>query len=227
MSRQTFLLSSKFDKTYIYKSPNAKYEKFSNAYAYSFMVKTKNPVPSQLIICNTITKEWREIKKLEDTGIDNIIKQHLTTPLKLQEYGSANKRRRKEAIKVRIVNYLHENLENNYGIYMARTTLNNYLLPCCSRTIIAKVYHHPAWVSVTGVLRDETKEHPNEHYCLVSVKGARQFAQTFSDISIIISQDDKSKIGLDVPAVGRTFCTLQSAHKPVQVPDYDFVYGSN
>ncbi|CAG8771934.1 20816_t:CDS:1 [Gigaspora margarita] len=50
------------------------------------MVKTENPAPSQLIICDAAAKEWQEIKKLEDTEIDNIIRQHFTTPLKLQGY---------------------------------------------------------------------------------------------------------------------------------------------
>ncbi|CAG8848596.1 28937_t:CDS:2, partial [Gigaspora margarita] len=53
----------KFDKTYIYKLPNTKYKKFSNVYAYSFIVKTE-----------------------KGTKIDNIIRQHLTIPLKLQGY---------------------------------------------------------------------------------------------------------------------------------------------
>ncbi|RIB08670.1 hypothetical protein C2G38_2211032 [Gigaspora rosea] len=60
-----------------------------------------------------------------------------------------------------------------------------------------------------------------------AIKGTRQFAQAFSDSSIIISQDNKAKIGLGVPAVGRTFRTLQSALEPVQVPDHDFVCGIN
>ncbi|CAG8733963.1 19484_t:CDS:2, partial [Gigaspora rosea] len=47
----------KFNKTYIYKSPNNKYQKFSNAYTYSFMVKNENPAPSRLIICDAAAKE--------------------------------------------------------------------------------------------------------------------------------------------------------------------------
>ncbi|CAG8739251.1 12527_t:CDS:1, partial [Gigaspora rosea] len=51
-----------------------------------FMVKNENPAPSRLIICNATAKKWQEIKKLEDTEIDNIIRQHFTTPLKLQDH---------------------------------------------------------------------------------------------------------------------------------------------
>ena len=41
-------------------------------------------------------------------------------------------------------------------------------------------------------------------------------------MSVIISQDDKAKIVLGIPAVGWTFQTLQSVHEPVHVADHDF-----
>ncbi|CAG8854986.1 34397_t:CDS:1, partial [Gigaspora margarita] len=69
------------------------------------------------------------------------------------------------------------------------------------------------------------REHQDEHYCLASVKGAKQFAKTFASASIIISQDDKSKIGLGVPAISRTFRTLQSFAEPVRVSDHNFPCG--
>ena len=109
---------------------------------------------------------------------------------------------------------------------MARTTLKSYLLPCQSNSIAAKAHHHPAWVAVAGVSRTEMREHPDSHYCLASVKCAKQFASTFADVSVVISQDDKAKIGLGVPAVGRTFRTLQSVNEPTTIADYDFPMGS-
>ncbi|CAB4479452.1 unnamed protein product [Rhizophagus irregularis] len=78
---------------------------------------------------------------------------------------------------------------------MARTTLNNYLLPQQSNSIAARAHHHPAWVAVAGVSRTEIRDHPDGHYCLASVKSARQFATVFADKAVIISQDDKAKIG--------------------------------
>ena len=109
---------------------------------------------------------------------------------------------------------------------MARTTLNNYLLPRQSNSIAARAHHHPAWVAVAGVSRTETRDHPDGHYCLASVKCAKQFATVFADMSVVISQDDKAKIGLGVPAVGRTFHTLQSVNEPVCVADHDFPAGN-
>ncbi|CAG8632805.1 7651_t:CDS:2 [Gigaspora margarita] len=59
----------------------------------------------------------------------------------------------------------------------------------------------PTWVSVASVSHTETHEYPDTYYCFVFIKYAKQFASFFADISIIISQDDKTKIGLGVSAI--------------------------
>ncbi|CAG8816162.1 14768_t:CDS:2, partial [Gigaspora margarita] len=46
------------------------------------------------------------------------------------------------------------------------------------------------------------------------VKNAKQFASAFATHSVIILQDDKAKILLEILAVGRTFKTVQSANEP-------------
>ncbi|CAG8653877.1 10988_t:CDS:2, partial [Scutellospora calospora] len=101
-------------------------------------------------------------------------------------------------------NYIHESVEfgsaDDKRIYIARTTLNNYLLPRQSNSITAKAHHYSAWVSVAGVSRTDIHEHPDDHYCLASVKCAKQFASVFSNMSVVISQDNKAKIGLRIPA---------------------------
>ncbi|CAB4486770.1 unnamed protein product [Rhizophagus irregularis] len=79
---------------------------------------------------------------------------------------------------------------------------------------------------VAGVSRTETRDHPDGHYCLASTKYARQFATAFADNSVVISQDDKAKIGLGVPAVGQIFHSLQSVNEPVSVADHDFPLGN-
>jgi hypothetical protein len=141
------------------------------------------------------------------------------------EFGAADKKRRKEVIKVRTIRHLQEALNSKYNEYLSRTTLNNYLLPSRSNTIAAKTHHHPATIANMSVSRNEKKEHLDEHYCLASVKGAKQFAALFPTQSVIISQDDKAKIPLGIPAVGRTFQTIQSFQEPVTLPDHDFPIG--
>ncbi|CAG8760277.1 39263_t:CDS:2 [Gigaspora margarita] len=77
---------------------------------------------------------------------------------------------------------------------MARTILNNYLLSRQTNLIATKV-------AVASVLRTNTQKYPDGYYCLISVKYTRQFASMFADMSIIIFQDDKAKVGLGVLAV--------------------------
>ncbi len=127
---------------------------------------------------------------------------------------------------MRIIENLYKNLEENYNVYMVRITLKNYLLPHQSNSIAAKAHHHPTWVTVAGVSCTETRDHPNGHYCLTFVKCVRQFVTVFAENSVIISQDDKAKIRLGVPAVGQTFRTLQLVYEPVNVADHDFPLGN-
>ena len=371
MSHQTYFASPKFNKKLIYDPPTNKYQEFTNAYAYSIMVKTGSTTPNRAIICREVATEWKNIKSKSDTEIDNMIKEYMITPInpyiiptirsnlsnnivkptsptsplpiinlvestieisrnamaqrkileeiktsenklaelkqiynittdvqiqhdvyakieqaeseissnkdkidrlkrnaryvqncrakKLKiltenkeviqydkpgrppllfehpdlhdqihdsvEFRSADSKRRKEVVKVRIIENLRKNLKERYNIYMAWTTLKNYLLPRQANSIATKAHHHPAWVAVAGVSRTDTREHPDGHYCLASVKYARQFASMFADVSVIISQDDKAKVGLGMPAVGRTFHTLQSINEPISVADHDFPAG--
>ncbi|CAG8620033.1 3137_t:CDS:2 [Cetraspora pellucida] len=80
-------------------------------------------------------------------------------------------------------------------------------------------------VSVPGVSHTNTHEHPNGHYCFASVKCAKQFASVFSNMLVVICQDDKAKIGFEIPAVGQTFYILQSINNPICIADHNFVIG--
>ncbi|RIB07348.1 hypothetical protein C2G38_2214703 [Gigaspora rosea] len=81
-------------------------------------------------------------------------------------------------------------------------------------------------IQINSVSKNEIPEHIDEHYCLQIVKGAKQFASAFASYSLIILQNDKAKVPLGIPAVGRTFKTIQTARKPVEVPNHDFPKGS-
>ena len=142
------------------------------------------------------------------------------------EFGLADNRRRKEWIKVRIISHLRTAMEENYHQYMSKSCLQTYLLPRHPNSIQAKRYHHPVHIRNVAVSRNEMSSHEDGHYCLASVKGARQFAEAFPENSIIISQDDKAKVPLGIPAVGRTFSTVQSQNQPVSIPDHDFPVSS-
>ncbi|RIB02241.1 hypothetical protein C2G38_2228373 [Gigaspora rosea] len=143
------------------------------------------------------------------------------------EFGEADARRRREIIKVRTANHLRSALETNYSIYMSRTTMRNYILPRSNRSLAARTHHHPAFVGIAGVSKDERNDHLDGHYCLASVKNAKQFAGAFADFSVVLSQDDKAKVPVGIPAVGKHFRTMQTIHESVSVADHDFPIGSS
>ncbi|CAB4477164.1 unnamed protein product [Rhizophagus irregularis] len=142
------------------------------------------------------------------------------------EFGAAHAKRRKVVIKVRTIKHLRETLEEKYNTYLSRQCLSTYLQPRHQNTFAARRHHHPTKVGLASVVQTEMKTHIDEHYCLASVKAARTFAEVFADETIIISQDDKAKIGLGIPAVGRTFKAIQTTNEPVTVEDHDFPMGS-
>lgn len=108
---------------------------------------------------------------------------------------------------------------------MVRITLNNYLLPYQLNSIIAKAYYHSIWIVVVRVSHTEICEYSDNHYCLVLIKCIKQFASMFADMSVIISQNDKAKIELEVLAIGCIFHILQSINKPMTIADHDFPMG--
>ncbi|CAG8791896.1 5087_t:CDS:2, partial [Gigaspora margarita] len=108
-------------------------------------------------------------------------------------------------------------------MYLSRQCISTYLEPRHSNMFVACYHYHPVRVALASITQTEMKPHIDEHYCLASVK---TLAEVFVDNAIIISQDDKAKVSLDVLAVGRTFKTIQTINEPVSVADYDFSVGS-
>ncbi|CAG8770163.1 11444_t:CDS:2, partial [Gigaspora margarita] len=51
-------------------------------------------------------------------------------------------------------------------------------------------------IQINLVSRDEMPEHIDEHYCSHIVKSMKLFAYTFASHSVIISQDNKTKVPL-------------------------------
>ncbi|CAG8816433.1 20364_t:CDS:2, partial [Gigaspora margarita] len=92
-----------------------------------------------------------------------------------------------------------------------------------SRDLHSLLINDKAKIGLVSVARTNIKLHIDKYYCLVSVKAAWVFAKVFAKDSIIISQDNKAKVGLDVPVVGHTFKTIQLINKLVRVKDYNFV----
>src|SRR5256885_17169663 len=85
-------------------------------------------------------------------------------------------------------------MEEDYKIYMARSTVRKYLQPRHPETKEAQRHHYPAQIQLAAVGRNEMNDHVDEHYCLASIKGVKSFASAFSQDVVLISQDDKAKV---------------------------------
>ncbi|GBC00635.1 hypothetical protein RclHR1_03920004 [Rhizophagus clarus] len=170
-----------------------------------------------------LLKEHQEVLQYDSPGRPPLLIQYSDLHEHIYdciEFGAADKKRRKEVIKVKTIRHLQEEFKSKYNEYLSYTTLSNYLLLSQSNSIAVRTHHYPANIAIASISRDEKKEYPDEHY--VSVKEAKQFAALFLTHSVIISQDDKAKVSLSILAVGKTFKTVQSFHKSVSLPDYDF-----
>jgi hypothetical protein len=121
------------------------------------------------------------------------------------EFGAADHKRRKEIIKVRTIKHLREKMEENYNIYMSKSTVKNYMQPRHPGTREANRHHHPAQIRLAAVGRNEMNDHVDEHYCLASVKGVKLFAMAFPQNVVLISQDDKAKVNYFIILISFSF----------------------
>ncbi|CAG8832415.1 4115_t:CDS:2, partial [Gigaspora margarita] len=71
------------------------------------------------------------------------------------------------------------------------------------RSLSIKKENAEKLIELQKSMKSEKKEYIDEHYCLASVKGIKQFAAMFLRDSVIISQDDKAKVPLEIPTVGK------------------------
>ncbi|RGB24465.1 hypothetical protein C1646_773063 [Rhizophagus diaphanus] len=97
-----------------------------------------------------LLQEYQEVILYDSPGRPPFLTQYPNLIEHIHEYiefRAADKKRRKEIIKVRTICHLQEDINSKYNEYLSRTTLNNYLLPSWSNTKAAKLHHHPAIVA--------------------------------------------------------------------------------
>ncbi|CAG8794173.1 15391_t:CDS:1, partial [Cetraspora pellucida] len=89
----------------------------------------------------------------------------------------------------------------------------------------AKAHYHPALIEIANVLQSEKKEHVDTHYCLALIKALKTFTSTLSNISVLVFQDDKTKVNVGISAICCTFQTIQLIAALIKLEDYDFLIG--
>lgn len=104
--------------------------------------------------------EYQKVMMYESSGRPTLLVQYPDLHEHIHEcieFGAADKKRRKEVIKVRTICHFQEELNSKYNEYLSCTTLSNYLLPSQSNSITARAHHHPANIAISSVSRDEKK----------------------------------------------------------------------
>ncbi|CAG8769893.1 30899_t:CDS:2, partial [Gigaspora margarita] len=189
---------------------------------------------------------WKLVKKKTKNEIDDKIKEYLTISIPIQSYVSqpfskSNTKKLKrlyENQKVVVYNspgrppllfdypdlheHIHDCIKFERCIVNKGMKLLKYGQLAIFVHIAAKAHHHPALIAITSVFISEKKEHINKYYCLALVKGIKQFVAIFSCDSVIISQDDKAKVLFGIPAIGKTFQSMQTINEAAILADYDF-----
>ena len=85
-------------------------------------------------------------------------------------------------------------MEKDYGIYMAKSTTQNYLQLQHPDIKEGQRHHHPVQICLAAVGRNKINNQVDQHYCLASIKGVKSFASAFSQDIVLISQDNKTKV---------------------------------
>ena len=65
-------------------------------------------------------------------------------------------------------------MEENYAIFMGKSTVQKYLQPRHPGIKEAQLHHHPAQIRLAAVRRNKMNDHIDEHYCLASVQPFRK-----------------------------------------------------
>ncbi|CAG8469355.1 1754_t:CDS:2, partial [Scutellospora calospora] len=186
-----------------------------NVVAQKNVVETIKQEQLKKLKRHTSNQQKSQEKKLRVLNEESIV-------VRYDSPGEADVQRRRKIIKVRTVQYLRDTLEDNYNIYISRTSMKNYILSHSNCSLTSRTYYHPTFVEIASISRDKKKNYVDEYYCLVSVRNAKQCALTFADFAVVLSQDDKAKVLVGIPAVEKHFQTMQSINKLVSVSDHDF-----
>ncbi|RIB11823.1 hypothetical protein C2G38_2202443 [Gigaspora rosea] len=237
---------SKFDKKLIFKNPTNLYENFCNAYAYYLAVSIRTPSFKKQDIFIKAQEEWKDIRTISNetsssssvpfisssstikseklpynataqkSSIDK--QRHAEDQLcelnelqKLKNHAAAQARsqvKKCEALKNRGEVIRYDSL-GYLSFLLLNSDLPEQMYSCIKfgnaakkrrKEVIktnyssnAKRHHYPMAIQVNSIFRNEMLDH------------------------IDSTINDKSKIPLGIPAVGRTFKTVQSAYEPVEI----------
>ncbi|GET01626.1 uncharacterized protein LOC109428822 [Rhizophagus clarus] len=220
---QTFLTTPKYNKFHIYKTPTSQYQRFCNAFGYHCMeIQHK----SQEEIENKI-KEYLATKvpiQADTTPPPNAAAQKKTaevinaTNTKLAEVQQIYN----TTANLEIQNNLAEHMAALKQVLQDENNKNNEVVQYDTPDHLSFLFQYPdlhehinECIEFGAADKKRKKKslknkHIDEHYCFASVKGAKQFTVLFPTHSVIIFQNDKSKVSL-------VFMQLEEHFRPYKV----------
>ncbi|CAG8821906.1 42462_t:CDS:2 [Gigaspora margarita] len=206
---QQYFAIPKYDKKPIYKNLATQYHYFTNTFGYYHMIKAGNPSYPKKNLCTEAIEAWKLVKKKTKNEIDEKIKEYLITSIPIQSYVSQLFCNSNQASTL-----IHETrLISMASITIVVDEMVSKNAAAQKRSLSIKKENAEKLIELQEIYK---------HYCLALVKGVKQFAAMFFYNSIVTLQDDKAKVPLGIPAIGKIFQIMQTINKTVTFTNHDF-----
>lgn len=113
------------------------------------------------------------------------------------------------------------------GYDLSRTSTYLRLLPKNALTTEGRRHYQALPVKLIRARNDGRSAHQDSHFCAASVKFLKDLAEIMGPhATFVISQDDKARVPLGIPAATKESPILMHLDYRVTLPDHDFPLGS-
>lgn len=149
----------------------------------------------------------------------------VTTVLqKAKNDGAADDRRRSNVIRsTRTLNDLHEFVKANGSSY-SRSSVHLHLAPRRVNSIEGRRHKYHVPVKIAKPTNSSHHRHTDALFCRATINHLEYLASLIDpDNVFFLSQDDKAKVPIEVPAVAKQSTMVMSSVFRVRLPDHDFV----
>ncbi|KAJ6646124.1 hypothetical protein Bhyg_01334, partial [Pseudolycoriella hygida] len=150
----------------------------------------------------------------------------LTAIIDLALQGSAaHERRRDDAIRtVKTLDDLVQKLHEDYGLILSRSATYLRLLPRRSNSIHGKRHVITVPVKLIKTSNDMHRQHKDSKFAMTTINHINELASILGPNEVtFVSQDDKAKIPIGLPAANKQGPLLMHMEYRVKLPDHDFV----
>ncbi|CAM4979531.1 unnamed protein product [Rotaria socialis] len=139
-------------------------------------------------------------------------------------FAGADGRRRSDTLcSIKTLDDLCEELEKR-GLHISRSSAYLRLLPRRSNTVEGKRHVNTVPVKLVRAQNMGRKKHIDSHFSAATINYLKDLANLFgSSSTLVISQDDKARVPLGLPAAKTQAPILMHLEYRIQLPDHDFV----